>query len=230
MKGVVLGILILTLSTSTSPALAAVFERDWKTPGDGLLTYDDVNQREWLDLSQTLLEQFPGSDLESQFQAATAELGQGGRFEGFAVALRSDVMTLAQSAGVDISSDDFTTNHEAVDQLIDLMAPTLVIADRARFSAGFLDEFVNVGNGIMARSISVFSVQQPRPFDNGDASLKFTTVGDLVGPSTVGVTLYRPIPEPSSLPLALIHLGALFVLAESRIKGVRSLFLVRRLV
>ena len=29
---------------------AAVFERDWKTPGDGLLTYDDVNRREWLDL------------------------------------------------------------------------------------------------------------------------------------------------------------------------------------
>jgi hypothetical protein len=27
---------------------AAVVERDWKNLGDGLLTYDDVNNREWL--------------------------------------------------------------------------------------------------------------------------------------------------------------------------------------
>lgn len=40
--------------TSLSPASAAVMEVDWKTPGDGLLTYDTVNKRKWLDLSQTL--------------------------------------------------------------------------------------------------------------------------------------------------------------------------------
>ena len=34
---------------------AEVFERDWKTPGDGLLTYDDVNRQEWLDLTETQL-------------------------------------------------------------------------------------------------------------------------------------------------------------------------------
>ena len=39
-------------------ARGAVFERDWKTPGDGLLTYDDVNRRVWLDLPFTI-EMFP---------------------------------------------------------------------------------------------------------------------------------------------------------------------------
>jgi hypothetical protein len=43
------------------PARGAVFERDWQTPGDGLLTYDDVNRREWLDVTQTQLWLFPGN-------------------------------------------------------------------------------------------------------------------------------------------------------------------------
>jgi hypothetical protein len=43
----------LVLSVAATQAEAAVFERDWKAPGDGLLTYDDVNQRVWLDLSET---------------------------------------------------------------------------------------------------------------------------------------------------------------------------------
>ena len=45
-------LLLLLLPTSLN---AAVIERDWQTPGDGLLTFDTVNQREWLDLSETLL-------------------------------------------------------------------------------------------------------------------------------------------------------------------------------
>jgi hypothetical protein len=64
-------------------ANAAVFERDWQTPDDGLLTYDDVNRREWLDVSQSLLIQFPGSTLEQRYQSALAELAPGGMFEGF---------------------------------------------------------------------------------------------------------------------------------------------------
>jgi hypothetical protein len=48
---------------------AAVIQHDWKTPGDGLLTYDDVNQREWLDLSQTLQSsQFPVANQEAKYQ------------------------------------------------------------------------------------------------------------------------------------------------------------------
>ena len=41
----------LALVLAAVQSQAAVFERDWLAPGDGLLTYDDVNKREWLDLS-----------------------------------------------------------------------------------------------------------------------------------------------------------------------------------
>ena len=50
-------LLLLVLSFPFS-LHAAVLERDWLTPGDGLLTYDTVTGREWLDLPVTLLSQY----------------------------------------------------------------------------------------------------------------------------------------------------------------------------
>jgi hypothetical protein len=60
--------------------LAGVFSRDWKTPGDGLLTYDDVNQREWLDLSVSRLDQFPVPRFENVGERghSTFLVGHGG--------------------------------------------------------------------------------------------------------------------------------------------------------
>jgi len=76
-------------------------QRDWKNPGDGLLTYDDANQREWLDLSQTLLtSQFPGADREAKYLYVVGQTGTGGLFDGFSVARSPDVIALAQSAGI----------------------------------------------------------------------------------------------------------------------------------
>ena len=41
-----------TVVTTPTPAPAGVFERAFVAgSGDGLLTYDDVNQREWLDVT-----------------------------------------------------------------------------------------------------------------------------------------------------------------------------------
>lgn len=71
-------------------ASAGVFERDWKAPGDGLLTYDDVNQREWLDVTVSSLNQFP----EPRLDNAVAEIATGGRFAGFTWAKRRDVIAL----------------------------------------------------------------------------------------------------------------------------------------
>ncbi len=45
--------LLFALLLIASPVGAAVFSRDLYESGDGLLTYDDVNQREWLDFSVT---------------------------------------------------------------------------------------------------------------------------------------------------------------------------------
>lgn len=45
--------LLLILLLTTVSESAGVVSRDLFEPGDGLLTYDDVNQREWLDFSVT---------------------------------------------------------------------------------------------------------------------------------------------------------------------------------
>jgi len=198
MKRFLRAVVMLPMLLATCDCPAAVFERDWKVPGDGLLTYDDESHREWLDLSETLLEQFSGSDLEQRYQNAIAELAPGGRFEGFLVARRSDVLALADSAGVDALSDDFDTNHFAVGHLTDLLGPTLYVENRLQYSLGYLDERVSLGSGIMTRLISVFGVELPGPFNNGDASLRFGPIGDSAEPSTVGVMVYRVVPEPSS--------------------------------
>jgi len=49
---------VVLLALCSSLASGAVISRDWKTPGDGLLTYDTVSGREWLDLTYTI-EEFP---------------------------------------------------------------------------------------------------------------------------------------------------------------------------
>lgn len=79
-------------SLATLTATAAIFERDLFEPGDGLLTYDDVNQREWLDLTYT--EHYTLDDLVT----ATAPSGP---LREFRLAMPEDLNYLASSAGVE---------------------------------------------------------------------------------------------------------------------------------
>lgn len=48
-----LGVVAVSLICSIQSSDATVLERDWKNRGDGLLVFDDVNNREWLDLTVT---------------------------------------------------------------------------------------------------------------------------------------------------------------------------------
>jgi len=205
MKGVVLGILILTLSTSTSPALAAVFERDWKAPGDGLLTYDDVNQREWLDLSQTLLEGFPGETLNAKYESLLSELEPGGLFETFVAAQTADVVALAKSSGIDYHTTDFATNADASLNLIGHLGVTRTNIATGRVSSrGMLDEF-EIPFG--ARPEAIFDYFPPQPAYVGNAGLIVGT-DDLVSPSTTGAMLFRrAVPEPSAITLAAFFIA-----------------------
>ena len=91
-----LAIVLLCAGVLAAPVRAEVFERDLVPgSGDGLLTFDDVSQREWLDVTETFTREFPGG-----FGGVTGELGAGGRFEGFTLADREDVIELALSAGL----------------------------------------------------------------------------------------------------------------------------------
>lgn len=85
-------IAILT-THSVQVAHAGIVERDWKNPGDGLLTFDDSNNREWLDLTET-----QGMSIAD----VTSKLGPIGDYAGFVHASANDVLGLATSAGVQI--------------------------------------------------------------------------------------------------------------------------------
>jgi hypothetical protein len=96
-------LLLIGFTQFLNSTSAAVISRDWKTPGDGLLTYDTVNKREWLDLSETILAEFPSPMFEERYQSVLTETLPGGMLEGFKVAERTDVVALAESAGIDTS-------------------------------------------------------------------------------------------------------------------------------
>ena len=139
MKYVLLSLFALALAV-TSSSHAGVVSRDWKTPGDGLLTYDDVKQREWLDLTESRQSMFPGSTPEQQYQNALLELAPGGMYEGFAVAKGADLIAFAQSAGINVVSDDFAINASPTTNLINLVGVSLSNLDGGLLSLGFLDE------------------------------------------------------------------------------------------
>jgi hypothetical protein len=172
---------------------AAVISRDWKAPGDGLLTYDDANQREWLDFSQTYLsDQFPGVYREEKYQYVAGQIAAGGLFEGFIIAKSNDVLLLAQSAGIETSTLDYSVNAlpaAALGQLLGYTATSA--ATGSNHAAGEVDELRDsegsrggawIGNSRFNRAGVWIGVNDLRP----------------------GVWLYRPVPEPAALWLAVM--------------------------
>jgi hypothetical protein len=202
-------IFLLLSGVVADPLSAAVIERDWKTPGDGLLTYDTVNKREWLDLSQTILDdRFPGTGAdflairESRYQYVVEQTGPDGLFEGFTVAKSSDAIFLAQSAGIDTSTDDYVKNMDA----------TLALGELLSFAFNYLPSGGAEAAGLLNETVSI-------PFEYRAAALFRVSPGNsadlLIGSANQyitfppGVMLYRVIPEPTSYLLILMCLGTL---------------------
>ncbi len=106
-------------------ASAEVFEPDWKMPGDGLLTYDGVNRREWLDVTQSLMAQFPSESIQDKFHNSRLELLPGRKFAGFTLAKSGDVIGLAQSVGIDSLSNHYEINDAATSSSMSLIRPAV---------------------------------------------------------------------------------------------------------
>lgn len=177
---------IALLAISAAPVQADVVSRDWKTPGDGLLTYDDINQREWLDLTGTQLFKFPVTTLREQYQAVLAEIEPGGTFEEFIVASAVDVFGLADSAGIDTSTLDFSVNGIAAYELISLLGnPIPGAAPPNQWATGFLE------NSLLPTSLGIEYVPSGR--SESTAGISFTNLWN----SSNGVWLYRTVPEPN---------------------------------
>lgn len=182
-------------------AFAGVISHDWKSPGDGLLTYDDVNQREWLDLSQTLLSsQFPGADREAKFQFVMDQTGGGGLFDGFSIAQSSDVVALVESAGIDSSTQSYAINA----------APTLALGALLTFTIEAMNgnrAVVGIVDGIDSDSL-VRTTAFLRTSFASQAGLSFGTPHTEFN-EPPGVMLYRKVPEPAGIALLAVGLSAL---------------------
>lgn len=87
---------LLTLAICFAPTQAALVERDFLVPGDGLLVYDTVNRREWL--------KFPvagGLDLRN----LSAAMAPGEIMDSFVLASVADVESLAKTLNVNRAID-----------------------------------------------------------------------------------------------------------------------------
>jgi hypothetical protein len=211
MNRLLLMLCLIVFSVYSCSATAGVLERDWQTPGDELLTYDDVNRREWLDVSQSLLIQFPGSTLEERYQSAILELAPGGLFEGFTVALSADVIGLAQSAGIDPTTSNYPINGGPVSQLIELLHPTFGALPGIARSQGMIDEF-DTFPPRPARAAMILHHVPPN-----HARVLIGSDDDLILPGTTGVMLYRVIiPEPDVLSITIVFVLAVFGVIRNR--------------
>lgn len=104
---------ILLLLALVCPAGAGVVSRDLFEPGDGLLTYDDVNHREWLDFSVT--RGVPAVDLSHV-------LGESGSLDGFRLATLTDVWDLfAPGSGARLGSSYLNPNARYTTGWIELL-------------------------------------------------------------------------------------------------------------
>jgi hypothetical protein len=81
-------IAILLLLALACPAWSGVVSRDLFEPGDGLLSYDDIHHREWLDFSVTSGLTF--EDLNQLLESSPA-------LSGFRIASDADVLSFFQS-------------------------------------------------------------------------------------------------------------------------------------
>ncbi|MCO6043392.1 hypothetical protein NG895_05685 [Aeoliella sp. ICT_H6.2] len=206
--------LLVLLAFSPCWSHAAVIERDWLSPGDGLLTYDDVNQREWLDLPY-LIDEFHviSRDPEKRLELVLPELEPGGSLEGFVMANSADVIELAISAGIDVSTSSFAENELPTLALIDLVGSTSATTT-GMSSIGLLNEFDST-TGRPVRLVSAITLG----LASDTAGVGFIPVSELSSdiPTLItSVMLYRNVPEPSGLALTILA-SASFAVAQGRL-------------
>ncbi|HMO85152.1 MAG TPA: hypothetical protein PKC18_09565 [Lacipirellulaceae bacterium] len=192
-----------------APTRAAVISRDWKTPGDGLLTYDDVNQRVWLDLTESRLSMFAGTTFEQRYQNALLELEPGGVLAGFQAATQLDIVAFVTSAGIASYSFDFVTNEIPTMQLIDLVGASFYPAVGGVVSFGLLDELSAPPQSPINQRLTAQLFINPDSGPAGVAGLFIAPgAGDTLSQvGNTGIWLYRAVPEPSGLIASLIAIG-----------------------
>jgi len=107
---------------------AAIIERDLYEPGDGLLTFDTINRREWLDVTATG---------ELSFAAVEWLLAPGRPLDGFELGSVADVELLVDSSGLNSISMTVEQREAIGDELMTLLGITIeVITEFSEYAGG----------------------------------------------------------------------------------------------
>jgi hypothetical protein len=189
---------LVSICGVVAPLEAAVHQRDWKSIGDGLITFDDVNNREWLDLSVTH---------PTGLTWVLSEVEVGGVLAGFAVAEFAEVRALAQSAGIDTTTLDYDVNHVAALSLIGLLGETGAggvnrSVPGEAYSAGWVNPtFVHGSGAVYANYYSILAddANVTLPGSTGIAAMAGLSAPYSApasgGGDAPGVWLYRLVPS-----------------------------------
>lgn len=198
-------LLLVMVSTSSGPA--AIISRDWKTPGDGLLTYDTVNKREWLEFSLTRLSEYSGATLESRFQQVVLKTAPGGEFEGFEVASLDGIRSFLLSAGLPLNADRTQINQQLylpTKQFLTLLDTAVMNGVTLGYSTfGYLNQ-VNVGRPRGRQTAGVFYRDESSIPARGGVQLPYSDDSDVLYARNTHVYLVRAVPEPRNLSTSVI--------------------------
>jgi hypothetical protein len=208
-----MGIAAFGLSTVSAQAtLLSVPDSEGAFAGAGAVTFDDVNNVEWLDLTFSTSRSF--NDVSGQF-------GSGGDFEGWRHATGAELTTLFAAGGFSPLPFSGSTTQQMGD-LIDQLGRThglssvWGIPDWNIRAVGLYDDQLSGGSVGLA---SLRTFLSDSGMSNGDvatinlgASPDSPTAANWLMRSTV------PIPEPSSL--VLLGSGVIFLGASRRHKRV----------
>ncbi len=202
---------------ATVPANAQVQSVDLSAPGDGLLTRDTVNNREWLDLTQTR---------GLSINAARAATRPGGAYAGFRIARLNELVDFyAQAVGpVAVESNgntpifDFTDDERVAQRnFVNLIGVTFSMDFSTSFdpigirndAIGLLRTSAGTGDPRLVAGGLFFYFENPGNPSYSWFNDGFTSSRDY-GDSNTGVFLVRNIggvPEPTTWAMMIGGFG-----------------------